>query len=134
MGYDIEPPSARFTRQESENNRLKLWELNYQEAAIFLQEGENNDKYRTHPASHEALPAYQIAHNKWFYLLDLMAAILILFLAGCEKPAVPWLRLDVGVSTSCGNKYTLNLLTTSRLFKNGFLRLWLLYSASSPYY
>ncbi|XP_064612254.1 LOW QUALITY PROTEIN: two pore channel protein 1-like [Liolophura sinensis] len=100
MGYDIELPSARFSRQESENNRLKLWELNYQEAAIFLQEGENNDKYRTHPASHEALPAYQIAHNKWFYLLDLMAAILILFLAACEKPAVPWLRLDVGIHGS----------------------------------
>jgi hypothetical protein len=34
------------------------WEVNYREAAIFLEEGENNDKFLHHPRDIEALPAY----------------------------------------------------------------------------
>ena len=34
------------------------WEVNYREAAIFLDEGENNDKFLHHPRDIEALPAY----------------------------------------------------------------------------
>jgi hypothetical protein len=34
------------------------WEINYREAAIFLDEGENNDKFLHHPRDIEALPAY----------------------------------------------------------------------------
>ncbi|KAK3084889.1 hypothetical protein FSP39_020847 [Pinctada imbricata] len=93
MGYGLPSCSGRVTNR-------KLWELNYQEAAIFLQEGENNDKYNTHPRSHEALPAYQMAHHKLFYLMDLFAALLVLFLAACEQPAVPFLMLPVGVHGS----------------------------------
>ena len=74
------------------------WNLNYQEAAIFLQEGENNDKYDTHPNSYDALPAYQIAHNKWFYMLDLSASVILLSLAICERPAAIGMGLPVGVS------------------------------------
>jgi len=29
--------------------QLQRWDLNYREAAIYLQEGENNDKFTTHP-------------------------------------------------------------------------------------
>lgn len=72
-----------------------------QEAAIYLQEGENNDKFYTHPRSHDALPAYQIAHNRLFHTLDLCAAILIMLLAACERPAVDFLKLPVGVSVTC---------------------------------
>ena len=71
----------------------------FQEAAIYLQEGENNDKFYTHPGSHDALPAYQIAHNRWFHMLDLGAAVLVLLLAACERPAVDFLKLPVGVSS-----------------------------------
>ncbi|XP_060581859.1 two pore channel protein 1-like [Ruditapes philippinarum] len=78
----------------------KVWKLNYLEAAIYLQEGENNDKFYTHPRSHEALPAYQIAHNRWFHVLDLVAAVLVLLLAACERPAVDFLKLPVGVHGS----------------------------------
>lgn len=92
MGYDI-PISAQMSRRD---NR-KLWELNYQEAAIFLQEGENNDKFYTHPRNCNALPAYQIAHHQWFQVLDLVAALGLLLLAACERPAVPFLTLPVGV-------------------------------------
>lgn len=93
MGYEF-PISPHMSRRE---NR-KLWELNYQEAAIFLQEGENNDKFYTHPRSCNALPAYQIAHHRWFQVLDLTAALGLLLLAACERPAVPFLTLPVGVS------------------------------------
>lgn len=74
------------------------WELNYQEAAIYLQEGENNDKFTTHPSSQSSLPAYLITHNKWMYILDLCASLLLLFLAVMEPPAVPFCRAPVWVS------------------------------------
>ncbi|XP_033106925.1 two pore calcium channel protein 1-like [Anneissia japonica] len=64
------------------------WELNYQEAAIYLQEGENNERFETHPQTQDALPAYLIVHNIWFYLIELFASILIMALALCEAPAV----------------------------------------------
>ncbi|XP_078337926.1 two pore channel protein 1-like [Crassostrea virginica] len=95
MGYEF-PITAHMTHGE---NR-KLWELNYQEAAIFLQEGENNDKFYTHPRSCNALPAYQIAHHQWFKVLDLIAALGLLLLAVSERPAVPYLTLPVGVHGS----------------------------------
>lgn len=65
----------------------KSWELNYREAAIFLEEGINNDKLTSHPNSHEALPAYLLVHNYWYYALDLVAALLLVSLAFTEKPA-----------------------------------------------
>jgi hypothetical protein len=34
---------------EDREIRLQRWDLNYREAAIFLQEGENNDKFSAHP-------------------------------------------------------------------------------------
>lgn len=100
MGQDIPHPHACFNRQVREHNRRKQWSLNYQEAAIYLQEGQNNDKFYTHPQSHEALPAYQVAHNHWFYSLDLFAAVAVMLLAACERPAVQYLEMPVGVHGS----------------------------------
>ncbi|XP_063396225.1 two pore channel protein 1-like isoform X1 [Mytilus trossulus] len=90
-------PYHAITRR---HKQYKTWELNYQEAAIYLQEGENNDKYSTHPRDFNALPAYKIAHKKIFYALDLFAALLVMGLAACERPAVPFLTLPVGVHGS----------------------------------
>ncbi|KAB1255794.1 Two pore calcium channel protein 1 [Camelus dromedarius] len=73
------------------------WEMNYQEAAIYLQEGENNDKFFTHPKDAKALAAYLFAHNHLFYLMELSAALLLLLLSLCEAPAVPALRLGIYV-------------------------------------
>ncbi|ELK15481.1 Two pore calcium channel protein 1 [Pteropus alecto] len=73
------------------------WEMNYQEAAIYLQEGENNDKFFTHPKSARALAAYLFAHNHLFYLMELSTALLLLLLSLCEAPAVPALRLGIYV-------------------------------------
>ena len=93
------------------------WEMNYHEAAIFLevcsmsyigtvcmiivckavennrflfhQEGENNEKFDSHPHNSEALPAYLLVHNGWYYGLDLMTSLILLILAGVEEPALP---------------------------------------------
>lgn len=34
--------------------------MNYQEATIYLEEGENNEKFDTHPKSQADVPAYLI--------------------------------------------------------------------------
>ncbi|XP_057688260.1 two pore channel protein 1-like [Corythoichthys intestinalis] len=73
------------------------WEMNYQEAAIYLQEGENNDKFFTHPRNTKALAAYLFAHNHLFYVMELLTGLLLMTLSLCEAPAVPSLRLDVYV-------------------------------------
>ena len=49
------PPSEEVTHQ--------AWEVNYREAAIFLEEGQNNDKFLHHPRDREALPAYLLVHS-----------------------------------------------------------------------
>nr|XP_045614492.1 two pore channel protein 1-like isoform X1 [Procambarus clarkii] len=64
------------------------WKMNYHEASIFLEEGENNDKFNSHPRDRRALPAYIVTHNHWFYSLDLFAALLLMSLATVEPPAV----------------------------------------------
>ncbi|GAA6077813.1 two pore channel protein 1, partial [Tachysurus ichikawai] len=71
------------------------WEMNYQEAAIYLQEGENNDKFYTHPRNPRALSAYLFVHNHLFYLMELLTGTLLMLLSMSEAPAVPSLRLDV---------------------------------------
>lgn len=64
----------------------------------FPQEGENNDKFFTHPKNAKALAAYLFAHNHLFYLMELSTALLLLLLSLCEAPAVPALRLGIYVS------------------------------------
>uniref|UniRef100_A0A3Q3JLX2 Ion transport domain-containing protein n=1 Tax=Monopterus albus TaxID=43700 RepID=A0A3Q3JLX2_MONAL len=73
------------------------WEMNYQEAAIYLQEGENNDKFFSHPRNPKALAAYLFVHNHLFYMMELVTGLLLMMLSLCEAPAVPSLRLDVYV-------------------------------------
>ncbi|XP_066986561.1 two pore channel protein 1-like isoform X2 [Macrobrachium rosenbergii] len=75
------------------------WEMNYHEAAIYLEEGQNNDKFNSHPSDRNALPAYLLTHNHWFYSLDLAAALLLMALAVIEKPAV-FTDVPVGVHAS----------------------------------
>ncbi|XP_067137462.1 two pore calcium channel protein 1-like [Centruroides vittatus] len=76
------------------------WQMNYHESAIYLEEGENNDKFDFHPRSKNALPAYLLVHNHWFYILDLLAVIILLGLAMCEKPAVPGFNVGEGIHAS----------------------------------
>ncbi|XP_061459125.1 two pore channel protein 1 isoform X2 [Rhineura floridana] len=62
-----------------------------------LKEGENNDKFFTHPKDAKALAAYLFVHNHLFYLMELITALLLLVLSLCEAPAVPMLRLGIYV-------------------------------------
>lgn len=68
------------------------------ECLFHIQEGENNDKFFTHPRNPKALAAYLFAHNHLFYMMELLTGLLLLMLSLCEAPAVPSLRLDVYVS------------------------------------
>lgn len=65
---------------------------------FHIQEGENNDKFFTHPRNPKALAAYLFAHNHLFYMMELLTGLLLMMLSLCEAPAVPSLRLDVYVS------------------------------------
>lgn len=73
------------------------WEMNYHEAAIFLEEGENNDKFDSHPSHPSALPAYLLVHNSWYYGLDLTFSLILLLLALVEEPSVDQFELPIGV-------------------------------------
>ncbi|XP_069379953.1 two pore channel protein 1 isoform X3 [Paralichthys olivaceus] len=92
----ISTPGPQNFRAQNVSLR-QSWEMNYQEAAIYLQEGENNDKFFTHPRNPKALAAYLFAHNHLFYMMELLTGLLLMMLSLCEAPAVPSLRLDVYV-------------------------------------
>lgn len=72
--------------------------MNYHEAAIFLEEGCNNEKFDSHPTHPTALPAYLLVHNSWYYGLDLATSILLLLLALVESPAVPLFEVRIYIS------------------------------------
>ncbi|XP_054952177.1 two pore channel protein 1 isoform X2 [Pan paniscus] len=95
--HDSQAPSLSSGGESSPSSPVHNWEMNYQEAAIYLQEGENNDKFFTHPKDAKALAAYLFAHNHLFYLMELATALLLLLLSLCEAPAVPALRLGIYV-------------------------------------
>ncbi|KAF7200183.1 two pore channel protein 1 isoform X1 [Nothobranchius furzeri] len=90
----VSTPGPQNSRTQNASLR-QSWEMNYQEAAIYLQEGENNDKFFTHPRNPKALAAYLFAHNHLFYMMELVTGLMLLMLSLCEAPAVPTLRLDV---------------------------------------
>ncbi|XP_076256242.1 two pore calcium channel protein 1-like isoform X2 [Rhynchophorus ferrugineus] len=79
--------------RDVDNNEVDHWEMNYHEAAIFLEEGENNEKFDSHPRHPSALPAYLLVHNKWYYGFDLLFSIILLLLAFVEEPAVDQFEL-----------------------------------------
>ncbi|CAH3151565.1 unnamed protein product, partial [Pocillopora meandrina] len=54
-------------------------------AAIYLKEGKNNNRFETHPTS-QTLRWYLLANSQKFYVLELMAALILLALGLTEKP------------------------------------------------
>ncbi|XP_034946569.1 two pore calcium channel protein 1-like isoform X2 [Chelonus insularis] len=87
--------SAAFARQTVVMDIDMHWEMNYHEAAIFLEEGRNNEKFDSHPRHPEDLPAYLLVHNAWYYGLDLLTSLVLLALAFVEEPAIPLFQLPV---------------------------------------
>ena len=107
VGNIMRPENERGVERELTENgqtpiylRQQQWENNYKEAAIFLEEGENNDKFSHHPRSKDALPAYLLVHNKWFHLMDLSASLVLLALGLIEKPAVDKIQVPEQVHAS----------------------------------
>ncbi|CAH1802030.1 unnamed protein product [Owenia fusiformis] len=97
MATDI---PANEDSDDSPEQRQHHWSLNYQEAAIYLEEGYNNDKFETHPQSQNALPIYLLTHRTWFYIVDFLASTLLLSLALIERPAVPLFKVPVWIHGS----------------------------------
>ena len=100
----MRPENEAGTERELHENgqtpiylRQQQWENNYKEAAIFLEEGENNDKFSHHPRSKDALPAYLLVHNKWFHLLDLSASLVLLALGLIEEPTIDGISVPTQV-------------------------------------
>ncbi|XP_020294298.1 two pore calcium channel protein 1-like [Pseudomyrmex gracilis] len=71
------------------------WEMNYHEAAIYLQEGKNNEKFDSHPKHPEDLPSYILVHNGWYDGLYLVTSLFLLSLAFVEEPALPLFKVPV---------------------------------------
>ncbi|XP_066018883.1 two pore channel protein 1-like isoform X2 [Pocillopora verrucosa] len=55
-------------------------------AAIYLMEGKNSDRFETHPTS-QTFRWYLLANSQKFYVLELMAALILLALGLTEKPS-----------------------------------------------
>jgi len=79
------------------NKLLETWKMNYHEAAIYLEEGLNNDKFDCHPTTKEAIPLYLLVHSTYFYILDLFASLLLMLLVLCEDPAIKIFQIPVYV-------------------------------------
>jgi len=67
--------------------------MNYKEAAIYLEEGQNNEEFCSHPKRTESLPAYLLAHTPWFYMLDLIVSFILLCLPIIEAPTLPTIQV-----------------------------------------
>eukprot|EP00092_Neocalanus_flemingeri_P012722 GFUD01013709.1.p1 GENE.GFUD01013709.1~~GFUD01013709.1.p1 ORF type:complete len:872 (+),score=167.61 GFUD01013709.1:299-2914(+) len=92
-----EPLPEEFTNQ--------AWEINYREASIFLEEGQNNDKFLHHPRDRESLPAYLLVHSQWFNVIDLLVSVVILALGFAEQNEIPFFQVPILVHSSielCG--------------------------------
>ncbi|XP_043497418.1 two pore calcium channel protein 1-like isoform X1 [Polistes fuscatus] len=89
------PENTIIVSQEEPLDIDMHWEMNYHEAAIFLEEGRNNEKFDSHPRHPEDLPAYLLVHNKWYYGLDLLTSLILLALAFVEEPAVSLFQMPV---------------------------------------
>lgn len=59
-----------------------------QEAALYVQEGEDDAKFYQHPNSKYSKLAYDIVHYPLYHILHLVVAVLLMLLAFAETPAV----------------------------------------------
>lgn len=92
--------SSFDTNSVNSSISIDVWKMNYNESAIYLEEGFNNDKFDFHPRTRSTLPIYLIVHNHYFYSLDLFASLLLLSLALIEKPAITGFQVNEGIHAS----------------------------------
>ena len=58
-----------------------------QEAAIYVREGEDNDKFHEHPSGKRSKLAYSILHHPLYHVCSLLACTGLLLLTLFEQPA-----------------------------------------------
>ena len=66
---------------------VTLLTLMLQEAAIYVKEGEDNDKFYSHPNDKRSKLAYAILHHHGYNLVCLLVCVGLLFLTLFEEPA-----------------------------------------------
>lgn len=59
-----------------------------QEAALYVQEGEDDAKFYQHPSNRLSKIAYDTLHHYTYHILHLVICVLLLVLAFAESPAV----------------------------------------------
>ena len=60
-----------------------------QEAAIYVQEGEDNEKFVHHPRNRQSKLAFKILHHPAYYITHLIVTILLMLLALAENYPIP---------------------------------------------
>lgn len=84
-----------------EEEKLKAqWELNYKEAAVYLQEGRVGEDFRFHPRNQHVLRHYLFIHHPLFQVVYLITSILLMALAIFEWPTQP-LYLLLSINITC---------------------------------
>ena len=61
----------------------------FQEAAIYVQEGEDNEKFVHHPTNRQSKVAFKILHHPAYYITHLIVTILLMLLALAENYPTP---------------------------------------------
>lgn len=57
-------------------------------ASVYVQEGEDNDKFQTHPKEKRSMMAYLLIHNHIAWSLELTSATVLLLITAIEYPSV----------------------------------------------
>ncbi|XP_065889561.1 two pore channel protein 1-like isoform X2 [Dysidea avara] len=78
--------SQQFEDESSSARKLADVCSAYQEAAIYLREGEENEKLYHHPSSVTSYWAYMVLHNPVYYIAEFAVSVLLMLLAFLEKP------------------------------------------------
>ena len=68
--------------------------LSPQEAALYVQEGEDDAKFYQHPNSKYSKLAYDVIHHPLYHVAHLVVTVLLMLLAFAETPAVGQAVLD----------------------------------------
>ncbi|XP_019852736.1 PREDICTED: two pore calcium channel protein 1-like isoform X2 [Amphimedon queenslandica] len=77
------PGFHEFVPYLRDSNRTK-----YEEAALFAKEGEDNNKFASHPNGKYSKVAYHLVHHPVVYMIDFIASCLLLGLAVIEHPSL----------------------------------------------
>lgn len=84
---NLDPGDCVYYKADQERTK---WE----EAALYVREGEDNDKFPYHPRGKWSRHAYTVLHHPAYYITHLTVGILLMLLALIEQPSVADKRLS----------------------------------------